>query len=305
MIGRLSAWFRRRSRLEDLDDDIRDHIERETEHNVARGMSPDAARRQALLSFGNIALVKEDTRAVRGWVWAEQCLQDCRYALRMLRRNPRFASVVVLTLAVAIGMNTAIFSVFNAVVVRPLDFPHPERLVWLSTVGTEGESGMVTGPDFVDWRERAQSFDRMVAYFTADVTLAAPKDATRVRAAMVTEDFWDFSGAAPVAGRVPRAGERDVVLLSQGFARQWFPGEADVVGRTVMLTGRQVTIVGLLPGQFRFHLPAASPGGLRPRDIDLYQPLSVSPARAGQIQLLSAVATIEAWHHTRFRPRGG
>ena len=279
MIARLFAWFRGRSPLEELDDDICDHIERETENNIARGMSADAARRQALVSFGNIALVKEDTRAVRGWVWAEQCLQDCRYALRMLRRNPRFASVVVLTLAVAIGMNTAIFSVFNAVVVRPLGYPHPERLVWLSTVGMDGESGMVTGPDFVDWRERAQSFDRMVAYWTADVTLASAKDATRVRAAMVTEDFWDLSGAAPVAGRMPRAGERDVVLLSQGFAQRWFPGEPDVVGRTVTLNARQVTVVGILPEHFRFHLPGASPGGLRPRDIDIYEPLFVSSAR--------------------------
>ena len=98
----------------------------------------------------------------------EHLLQDVRFALRTVRRNLRFTAVVVLTLAVAIGMNTAIFSVFNAVVMRPLGYPHAERLVWLSTVGTEGESGLVIGPDFVDWRDQAQSFDRMVAYATGD-----------------------------------------------------------------------------------------------------------------------------------------
>ena len=124
-----------------------------------------------------------------------------------VRRHPGFAAVVILTLAVAIGMNTAMFSVFNAVVLRPLGYPSPDRLVWLSTVGMDGESGLVTGPDFVDWRDAAQSFDRMVAYGNADHTLASTHGATRVRAAMVTEDFWDLSGATPAAGRLPRPEE--------------------------------------------------------------------------------------------------
>ena len=119
------------------------------------------------------------------------------YALRTLRRNPGFASVVILTLAVAIGLNTATFSVFNAVVLRPLTYPNADRLIWLSTVGTEDESGIVTGPDFADWRATATSFDRMVAYGSVDYTMATVKGAARVRAAMVTQDFWDISGARP------------------------------------------------------------------------------------------------------------
>ena len=241
---------------------------------------------------GNVAVAKEDTRAAWIRVWAEQLLQDLRYALRTVRRHPGFAAVVILTLAVAIGMNTAMFSVFNAVVLRPLGYPSPDRLVWLSTVGMDGELGLVTGPDFVDWREAAQSFDRMVAYGNTDYTLALPHGATRVRAAMVTGDFWDLSGATPAAGRLPRPEDREVVVLSHGFARRWFAGDADLIGKTLTLGGGQVTIVGVLPEHFRFHFPASA-WVARPGDVDIYRPMLVSAARAGQVQLLNVVARLK------------
>ena len=222
----------------------------------------------------------------------DQLRQDVRYALRGLGRNPGFAAVVILTLAVAIGMNTAIFSVFNAVVLRPLAYPDAGRLVWLSTVGADGEA-MVLAPEFVEWREQTTSFDRMVAYGTVDHTLASPRGATRVRAATITHDFWDLAGAAPMAGRLPRTDERDGVLLSQRFAERWFAADADVIGRTVTLDGRPVSILGILPERFKFHLPDSSWIGFRPRDIDVYLPLRVSGARRGPMQLLSVVARLQ------------
>ena len=237
---------------------------------------------------------REDTRAVWLWVWVEQALQDVRYALRTLRRHPGFAAVVILTLAVAIGMNTAIFSVFNAVVLRPLAYPHAERLLWLSTIGAEDQPGIVTGPDFADWREQATSFDRMVAYGTVDYALASPQGATRVRAAMVTNDFWDLSGARPAPGRLPLPAEDGVVLLSQSFAQRSFAGDPDLIGKTVTLDGRQVSIVGVLPNDFRFHLPGSPWVGFRPRDVDVYEPMVVSSARGGQVPLLSVVGRLRA-----------
>jgi putative ABC transport system permease protein len=222
----------------------------------------------------------------------EQLLQDMRYACRGLRRQPGFAAIVIMTLAIAIGMNTAIFSVFNAVVLRPLAYPHPGRLVWLSTVGAHGET-MVLAPDFVEWREGSTSFDRMVAYGTVDHTLASSRGATRVRAATITHDFWDLSGAAPVAGRLPRREDRDGVVLSQRFAQRWFAEDAEVIGRTVTLDGRPVSILGILPERFRFHLPDSSWIGFRPRDIDVYLPLTVSGARRGPMQLLSVVGRLQ------------
>jgi putative ABC transport system permease protein len=220
-------------------------------------------------------------------------MQDVRYALRTMRRQPVFAATVILTLAVAIGMNAAIFSVMNAVVLRPLGYPGADRLVWLSTTSSDSEPGLVTGPDFVAWREQARSFDRMMAYITIDSPFVSPRGSARVRTAVVTEDFWDLSHAIPETGRLPIANERDVVLLSYQFAQQWF--DRTVVGRTITLDGRQVTIVGVLPEHFRFHLPGAMWGGIRPKDVDVYEPITVDGARGtGPIQLLHVVGRLDA-----------
>ena len=197
--------------------------------------------------------------------WLELLLQDGRYALRTLRRHSGLSAVVVLTLALGISMNTAIFSVFNAVILRPVAYPHPERLLWLSTVEKDDEPGIVLGPDFVDWREQATSFDRMMAYGAWDDTVVTPAGATRARFANVTDDFWDLTAARLAAGRLPRREERDVVLLSRGFAQRWFPEDLDVVGRTLTVEERQTTVVGVLHEDFRFHLPASPWPGFRPK----------------------------------------
>ena len=294
--------MRRRKRLLDgLEEEMRDHLERETQELIDRGLPPDEARRQASVKFGNVTLAGEDTRAVWGWVWAEQLFQDLRYAVRTLRANRMFAGVVIATLAVAIGMNTAIFSVFNAVVLRPLSYPDAARLVWLSTAPPterDGYGAYVTGPDFVDWRAQAAAFERMAAYGIFDVTMTVPRGATRVRVAQVTEDFWDLSGARPTAGRLPQPGEQGLVIVSRSFAQRWFDvnggdaSDANIVGRTVTMDGRQVVIAGILPEHFRFELPGPPRSALRPRDIEVYEPLRVSERRGGLIQLLHVVGRL-------------
>jgi putative ABC transport system permease protein len=235
----------------------------------------------------------DELLSINRWTWVEQLFQDARYAIRRLCRDRAFAAAAILTLAIAVGMSTAIFSVFNAVVLRSLDYPTPDRLIWLETAGPDAEPGAIIGPDFVDWRNQAASFDRMVGYGTVDYTLSSTRGAARVRAVMVTEDFWDLAGARVVAGRLPRADERDSVLLSQPFAAQWFAGRADLVGSTVALNGRQATVVGILPAHFRFQLPGFSWAGFRPADIDVYQPMIVSPERSGMIALLNVVGRLE------------
>jgi putative ABC transport system permease protein len=223
----------------------------------------------------------------------EHLLQDVRFAVRAIRGNLRFSTIVVTTLAVAIGMNTAIFSVFNAVVMRPLPFPSAERLVWLSTIGTEGDAGLVTGPDFIDWRNQALSFDRMAAYVTGDQRLSTAAGTARIKSAEVTEDFWTMTGALAATGRLPGAGERDVVLAASHFARRWLVEGENVVGRTVRLDDRQVTIIGVLPDSFRFHLPTSFSMNLRGGEIDVYRPLEVSDARRGPMQLLNVSARLK------------
>ena len=213
--------------------------------------------------------------------WLELVLQDGRYALRTLRGKPGLSVVVVLTLALGISMNTAIFSVFNAVILRPVSYPNPERLLWLSTVEKDDEPGIVLGPDFVDWREQATSFDGMLAYGAWDEAVVTPAGPTRARLANVTDDFWNLTAARLEAGRLPRPQERDVVLLSRGFAQRSFPEHLDVIGRTLTLDERQATVVGVLHQDFRFQLPASPWPGFRPKEIDVYQPIFISPIREG------------------------
>jgi hypothetical protein len=127
----VKTTVRHKRALDGLRQDIRDHMERETQDNIDKGMIPEEARRQAMIRFGNVALTMEDTQAVWGWPWLHAIRQDLRYVLRTLRRKPAFALVVILTLGFGIGLNTATFSIVNAALIRPLGFVEPERLMAL------------------------------------------------------------------------------------------------------------------------------------------------------------------------------
>jgi predicted permease len=226
-------------------------------------------------------------------LWIDQLLQDARYALRTLRHNSGLSAVVVLTLALGISLNTAVFSVFNAVVLRPVAYPNPERLLWLSTSQQEGETGIVLGPDFVDWREQAASFERMAAYGLWDATVTGAVGPVRARLAIVTEDFWDLTGAQPAVGRLPTVGERDTVVLSHAFAQRWFAGDGGAIGRAVTLEGQLATVVGVMPDDVRFHLPAPPWPGFRPKSVDIYQPMFISPVREGMIGLFNVFGRLK------------
>ncbi len=271
--------MRRKRLLEDLDQDIREHIEHETRDNIERGMSPEEARQAAMRKFGNVTLVKEDTRTVWIPTWIEQLLQDTRYGARMLRRNPGFTVVVILTLALSIGMNTAVFSVFNAALLRSLSYPDSERLLSLSTQGPGTPFNMeaVAVSDFADWREQAASFESMAAYFASDGTIAAVGDATRARIASVSDDFWEISRVRPALGRLPKPNEPDVLLISHGFFERWFHSDPDIAGKGVTVDGRQVTITGVLPRDFLFELPVAWGREFDSKDIDGIAPMIISP----------------------------
>jgi putative ABC transport system permease protein len=263
--------------LESLDQEIRDHIELDTRENIDRGMSPEEARHAALRKFGNVTMVKEDARAVWFPVWLEQLLQDTRYGLRVLRRNPGFAAVVVLTLALGIGMNTAVFSVVNAVLLRPLSYSNPDRLIWLATTDRIFSEEIVPRFDFWEWRQQETVFERMVAYRSQDLTIATTGNAVQARIALVSHDFWEVSGARPVVGRLPNPGEHDVLLLSHGLFEREFHGDQGVVGRAVTLDGQQVTIVGVLQKTFRFQLVPPPRRGPDSKDIEAYAPLDLAP----------------------------
>ena len=161
-----------RRRMEsELERDIQDHIEMETRANIERGMAPEDARLAALRKFGNVTRVAEETRAVWRWQWADDIRQDAIYAFRGLRRNPVFTAVAVLTLALGIGMNTAVFSVFSAVLIKPLPYPDADRILWLANYNQRFKFEASSAPDFTDWRAQAQSFEAMAGYVTLDSTV--------------------------------------------------------------------------------------------------------------------------------------
>jgi putative ABC transport system permease protein len=269
----------RRHPLNGLDDDVRDHIARETQDNIDRGMTPEEARDAALRAFGNVTLAVEDTRAVWIPVWCDQLLQDARYVLRMLRRSPGFSAVVILTLALGIGLNTAVFSVFNAVLLRPLAYPDPQRLISLSLYGAGLSRGMeaVGVTDFQSWRAQATaSFDKLAAYQSSAQAVATPDSAEQARLAWVSDDFWDIAAVRPTLGRLPRLGEPDVLILSHAYFERRFQGDPHIVGSSALVQGRQVLIAGVLPAGFLFQFPEPVQPQLGPVPIDGYRSMTLS-----------------------------
>ncbi|MFZ0819146.1 MAG: ABC transporter permease [Candidatus Acidiferrales bacterium] len=248
----------RKRMLADLDQDIRDHIERETQANIDRGMSPDESRYAALRKFGNVTRATEDTREV--WIlrWLEDLLQDIRFALRMLRKNPGFTAVAVLTLALGIGANTAIFSVVNAVLLRPLPYPSPDRIVAI-----HGSSPMNFFPQptfhwvWADWADHTQSFENLSTYETGNLNLAASgAEPERIAAAEVSQSFFQTFGIDPVVGRTFLREEEIpnhpfVAVISATLCRR-FGDPREVIGRTLLMNGKPTVIIGVMPFGFEF-----------------------------------------------------
>lgn len=269
-----------RRRMEnELERDIREHIEMETRENVERGMSPDAARFTALRKFGNVALAAEDTRAVWRWMWLDRTLQDARHALRNLRRNPAFAAVSILTLALAIGMNAAVFSVVSAALIKPLPYPGPSRLMWLAMYAPRLHFEASSAPDFSDWRSQARSFEKMAGYGSVDSTVQDGVESFKHSFVWTTPEFWSIAGAHAAVGRLFSERDRNVVVLTWRMFEQRFAGDSRVLGKTVLVDGRSTTIIGVLPKDFRFLPPGATQGidGGMSGEAEAFTPVVLTP----------------------------
>jgi putative ABC transport system permease protein len=279
---------------DDLGRDLREHIELATQENIERGMSPEEARLAALRKFGNVTRAMEDTYAVWHWMAFDRLRQDLRYALRTLRRNPGFAAVAVLTLALAIGMNTAVFSVVNAVLLRPLPYPAAARLVWVANRIERFKMEAVAGPDFFAWKDGARSVDRLASYTYSGKTLGAGEESEQIGVAAVTEDFLPVVGARAEAGRLFAPEDRAALLLTHRLFVRKFGGDRTALGRTVTLDGRPYTIAGVLPESFRFDLPLDS--GDDTRDIEALIPDTMtreSQTRGGRMSILNVIARLK------------
>ncbi len=240
--------------LDDLDEDIRDHIARETEDNIARGMSPEDARSAALRAFGNVTRVKEDARAVWITVWLEQLGQDVRFALRLLRKTPGFTIAAVMTLALTIGANALVFAVFNVFVVHPLDLPHADRLYTLER--GRDQSTFQSYPDYVDLRDRNRSFDGLAAFGVTAVGLDAGGHPTRAWADVVSGNYFDVLEIRPFLGRFFHASDErgpnsaPYIVLAYAYWHTRFDDDRAVVGRTVQINKHPFTVIGVAPPGF-------------------------------------------------------
>jgi len=292
----LSALLRRRRVEADMEEEWRAHLEAHADRLVAAGLSPAEATRRARMDFGDPLRWKEQALDVRGVGWVNGLGADIRYGLRQMRRTPVFTTTVLLTLAAGIGLNTAVFSVIDAVLVRSLSYPDPERVLWITTVDRDQE--MVASPDFLAWKEQARSFDGLVAFDFGNYAISTADNVVESRVAWVTEDFWAVSGARPSLGRLPLSGE-DALLLSYPFFERAFHTDPAVAGRAVTIGGRQVTIAGVLPPGFRPQLtrPFVS-NGLQERDVDVYRTMRVTPPTSSggitRVQLFSVMGKLKA-----------
>jgi putative ABC transport system permease protein len=254
-LSRLVGFLRGRRLDRDMDDEMRFHLEMATDEYLRRGLNRDDARASALRNFGGVTQMKEAYRDQRGLPWIEMLLQDVRYGGRMLLRAPGFTCAALLTLALGIGANTAIFSVVNAVLLRPLPYPHPDRLVQLVRQRSVDAAGQ-TGRRYLFFRDHLKSVEALTAYRGAGSLNMARGDAARfVSVRAVSKEYFTVFGAAPALGQPftdehDVAGGPDVVILSHVLWQSAFQGRPDAIGATVHVAEKPYTVIGVLPERF-------------------------------------------------------
>ena len=270
-----------KSRMEDeLDEELQFHLAKEIEQNLARGMGHEEARLTALRSFGGVESVKEESRDVRGVRVVEELWQDLRYGSRVLLRQPGFAAVAIITLALGIGANTAIFSVINGILLKPLPYPEADRLVKIygSFVALNANNARLSVPEYIDFRQLTETFAASGVFDNGSANLAQLEagEPERVERANVTPEMFAVLQVAPILGRIftqeeAQAGRDDVVLLSHGLWQRRYAGKADVIGQKLTISGRSHTIIGVMPPGFAF-----------PPKVEIWEPLWFSKEQYDQ-----------------------
>jgi putative ABC transport system permease protein len=253
---RLRSLFRRNAAETELDDELRFHFERQVQKYESSGLAREEALRRARLDFGGIDQVKEECREARGVHLMEELFQDVRYGLRMLRKSPGFTAVALLTLALGIGANTSIFSVVYGVLLRPLPYQDPGRLIVLNETTPKVGLVSVSYPNFLDWRSGNHAFSLMSAVASVSYNLAGVTQPENISGEAVSPDFLSMLGVHPLLGRdfdpsEEKAGAAPVVLLSYQLWQSHLGGDREVLGHTINLDGRGFTIIGVLPADFR------------------------------------------------------
>ena len=266
---RALLWKGRTER--ELSEELAFHVEMETEKNVREGMSPEEARRAALISFRGVERYKEEVRSARRARWIEVLGQDAGMAVRTFRRSPGLAALVVLTLGLGIGASTGIFSVVDGAVLRPLPWNDPDRLVLVEEVTPRGSDFSFSEPNYLDFREATESLTALAAYRDVRPALTTDGRPERLEGLAVTHTFFPLLGARAAHGRTFRAeedragGDTRVVVLSHGLWQRRFGGDPGIVDETVILDGESYRVTGVMPEDFEYF------------GTELWLPLAPSP----------------------------
>jgi predicted permease len=282
--ARLGAFFRSEPLDRDLEEEVASHIAMATEDNIRSGMTPEEARRKAMVKFGGVEQAKERQRESRGLHGLETLLQDLRYTMRTLGRDRGFATVAILILALGIGANVVVFSVVNTILLRPLPFYDASRLVWIAPENAKGLSGSTYSVDaYEDLRSMNKSYEDVTGYFAFSTEdnykLTGRGVPVPVTGIMVAGNFFHVLGVEPVLGRQFRAEESlkggpPAVMLSYAFWQRQFGGDRGIVGKSIELDGKPATVAGVLPESFDFGA-AFSPGA----KVDILTPLVMDEIR--------------------------
>jgi putative ABC transport system permease protein len=269
---KLPFWGRR-DRDNEIEEELRGHLRMSIKNRVERGETPEQATAAARREFGNVGLVKEVTREMWGWASLERLGQDLRYGVRMLAKNPGFTLIAVLTLALGIGANTAMFSVLNAYLFRPLQYPHSQRLVQLLRITIDGQSWPAhSTADFLDQREKNGVFENMTAFTFARPAFVQQSELPGTLSALeATADFFPTFGVQPELGRVftteeDQPGPNLVAVLSDRFWKSRFSGDPGILGRKLLLDGESVEVIGVMPPSFEQPILWSN--------IDLWRPIA-------------------------------
>jgi putative ABC transport system permease protein len=256
----LRNLFSSRTVESDLDREVRSNLEMLTEENIRAGMSQAEAQRAARIELGGIEQVKEQVREQRLGSWLHSVFCDCRFALRQLCKSPAFTAVAVLTLGLGIGANTALFSVINAVLLQPLPFHDPNRLVAVGSVllNSSSPGGEISYPAFLDWRAQSHSFESLSAWNVLDLTYTGGQEPESIRGAVVSANLMSTLGVSPVLGRLFVADEdqpgsvQTPVILSYEFWQSHLGGDPHVLGQALTLEDAKYYVIGIMPAGFQF-----------------------------------------------------
>ena len=279
---RLRSLFRRAQADQELDDELRDHLDLKTEEYVAKGMTQEEAHRRARLDLGGIEQTKEKCRDARRVNWIQDFVQDLRFGLRILRKSPGFTAIATLTLALGIGANTAVFSVVNGVLLRPLAYQEPNQLYLIQVVWSQMSKFYplipANLPGYQIWRKQCHSFEDIAIAEGTSADLTGPGEPKEIHGVRGSANLFALLGVSPAFGRdfLPmedETGRGRVVILTNRFWRGYFHSDPAVIGRTITLDGLPFTVVGVLPASFHFPAQLGQLTSFR-REIDFFEPLN-------------------------------